>query len=48
MSDFDGLERAMGADSPAVVELRELYRLADAYGLTEWLVLDLSVVSAHP
>ncbi len=44
MSDFDGLERAMGADSPAVVELRELYRLADAYGLTEWLVLDLSVV----
>ena len=46
VSDFAGLEAAMGADSEAVGELRTLFGLADAYGLTEWLVLDLSVVRA--
>ena len=44
LTDFDELEAAMGKDSPAVAELRELFELADAYGLREWLVLDLSVV----
>jgi hypothetical protein len=44
MSDFDALQAELGADSPAVNELRELFTLAEAYGLADWLVLDLSVV----
>ena len=44
ISDFDALEAAMGADSPAVMELRRLFELAEAYGLSEWIVLDLGVV----
>ena len=38
----------MGADSPAVVELKQLFTLAEAYGLKEWLVLDLGVVRPTP
>ena len=34
----------MGKESAAVAELRELFELAEAYGLSDWLVLDLSVV----
>lgn len=44
ISDFDALEAAMGAESEAVQELREFFSLAKAYGLEDWLVLDLSVV----
>jgi histidyl-tRNA synthetase len=44
ISDFDALEAAMGADSPAVMELRRLFELAEAYGLSDWIVLDLGVV----
>jgi histidyl-tRNA synthetase len=44
ITDFAELEQAMGADSPAVSELRTLFELAAAYGLSDWLVLDLSVV----
>ena len=49
ITDFAALESAMGADSPAVLALKELFDLADAYGLKDWLVLDLSVVrrAAH-
>jgi len=44
ITEFDELEKAMGADSPAVTELKTLFALAEAYGLADWLVLDLSVV----
>jgi len=44
ISDFSTLEAVVGADSPALLQLRELFELADAYGLREWLVLDLSIV----
>jgi len=44
ISSFEELETAMGAESEAVCELRELFTLAKAYGLEEWIVLDLSVV----
>jgi len=44
ISDFADLEAAMGSESAAVKQLKELFALADAYGLTDWLVLDLSVV----
>jgi len=44
ITDFTELEVAMGSSSPAVQELKQLFELAEAYGLAEWLVLDLSVV----
>ncbi len=34
----------LGADSPAVAELRALFAMAEAYGYADWLVLDISVV----
>merc|ERR1719460_654326 len=34
----------MGEGSAAVAELRSLFSLADAYGIRDWLVLDLTVV----
>jgi len=42
--DFATLEEAMGADSPALTDLKKVFSLADAYGLSDWLVLDISVV----
>ena len=42
--DFDALAGVLGAESAALAELRELWKLAEAYGYAEWLVLDTSVV----
>ena len=44
ITDFGALEKAMGGESKAVKELKELFTLAEAYGIADWLVLDLSVV----
>ena len=44
ISTVDELEKLLGADGPAVVELRELFQLAEGYGYVEWLQLDTSVV----
>jgi len=44
ITSFDKLEAAMGSDSPAVQDLKQLFELAKAYELDDWLVLDLSVV----
>ena len=44
ISDFAALEAALGPDSPPVIELKQMFELAEAYGLADWLVLDLSVV----
>jgi len=44
LTDFAAVEDAMGEGSAAVGELRSLFSLADAYGIRDWLVLDLSVV----
>ena len=44
LRDLDGLEGVLGADHAAVVELRQLFALAAAYGIAEWLVFDASVV----
>lgn len=38
------LEGVVGADSPAAADLRRLFELADAYGYSDWLVFDASVV----
>ena len=40
----DELESRLGKDDPAVVELRELFELAEGYGYVDWLQLDTSVV----
>lgn len=34
----------LGADSDAVRELKHLFRLADGYGIADWLQFDASVV----
>ncbi len=44
LSDISQLSSALGSDSPAVSELTELFQLASAYGIAEWLSLDASVV----
>jgi len=44
LSNFEDLAVALGPESAAVRELSSLFSLADAYGIREWLVLDLSVV----
>ncbi len=44
LRDLDGLAGVLGADHAAVVELRRLFALAEAYGIADWLVFDASVV----
>ena len=44
LSSLEELEKVLGPGSQALAELRSLFGLAEAYGLSEWLVLDLSVV----
>jgi len=44
LTDFEQIEEVMGADSPALLQLKKLFDLCGAYGLRDWLVLDLSVV----
>merc|ERR1740127_418017 len=44
LSSLEALEAVLGAESAAVLELKEFFALLDAYGLTDWAVLDLSVV----
>lgn len=40
----DQLEALLGKDNDAVIDLKRLFRLAEAYGYAEWLVFDASVV----
>ena len=42
--DFASLAQTLGSDSPALAELQSLFALAEAYGYSDWLVLDISVV----
>jgi len=44
LKDLDALAAVLGDDSAAVRELKELFRLGAAYGYSDWLVLDLTVV----
>jgi histidyl-tRNA synthetase len=44
ISELDQLAEVLGAEHPAVAELRQLWALAAAYGYEEWLQLDASVV----
>jgi len=41
---IEELESVLGAESEALGELRDLFQLAEAYGYSDWLVLDASVV----
>ena len=40
---LDDLAALLGADSPAVTDLRRLFELAAGYGYQDWLVFDPSV-----
>jgi histidyl-tRNA synthetase len=44
LTDLDALAEVLGDNSPAVRELTEVFRLGAAYGYSDWLVLDLTVV----
>jgi len=44
LKSIDALADVLGADHEAVVELRTLWSLADAYGCADWLVFDASIV----
>ena len=43
-TSLDELEARIGSDSEAIADLGELFELAEAYGIEEWLVFDPSVV----
>ena len=43
-TSLDELEGRIGSDSEAIADLRELFELAEAYGIADWLVFDPSVV----
>eukprot|EP00640_Fibrocapsa_japonica_P001066 CAMPEP_0113939942 /NCGR_PEP_ID=MMETSP1339-20121228/6152_1 /TAXON_ID=94617 /ORGANISM="Fibrocapsa japonica" /LENGTH=500 /DNA_ID=CAMNT_0000943591 /DNA_START=79 /DNA_END=1578 /DNA_ORIENTATION=- /assembly_acc=CAM_ASM_000762 len=42
--DLDKIAEVVGEDSQALQDLRQLFRLGEAYGYNEWLVFDASVV----
>lgn len=44
IKDLEHLESMLGAENPAVVELKTLWSLAKAYGFDDWLIFDASVV----
>ena len=43
-NSLDSLKSALGEDSQAVKQLEKFFELAEAYGITDWLILDASVV----
>tara|TARA_B100000131_G_scaffold86969_1_gene83829 strand:+ start:1004 stop:2260 length:1257 start_codon:yes stop_codon:yes gene_type:complete len=44
LSDLDSLASALGESSEAVAELATLFDLVDAYGISDWVEFDASVV----
>ncbi len=44
LQDLDALESALGGDSTAMSELITLFSMIDAYGISEWVAFDASVV----
>ncbi len=44
LTDLDALSSALGEGSAAVAELGALFALCDAYGISDWLAFDASVV----
>lgn len=44
MTDPSALDAVLGEESEALTDLKELFKLATAYGYRDWLVPDLSVV----
>ena len=44
LSDLDSLASALGEGSEAVAELATLFDLVDAYGISDWVAFDASVV----
>jgi histidyl-tRNA synthetase len=44
IKDLEALEAMLGPTNAAVVELKQLWTLAEAYGFADWLIFDASVV----
>ncbi|MBN95435.1 MAG: histidine--tRNA ligase [Deltaproteobacteria bacterium] len=44
LRSLDELAQALGDENEAVIELRELFQLAEGYGCADWLQFDASVV----
>jgi histidyl-tRNA synthetase len=44
IKDMDSLRSMLGEESPAVVELTSLFSALDAYGISEWIEFDASIV----
>mmetsp|Transcript_7880 Transcript_7880/g.29189 ORF Transcript_7880/g.29189 Transcript_7880/m.29189 type:complete len:492 (+) Transcript_7880:393-1868(+) len=44
LSSLEEAEKLLGADNEAVLELRQLFQLAEGYGYADWLQFDASVV----
>ena len=44
IKDMESLRSMLGEESPAVVELTSLFSALDAYGISEWIEFDASIV----
>ena len=44
LRDLKSLNEVLGEDNPALIELNQVWTLAESYGIAEWLVFDASVV----
>ena len=44
LRSLDELAESLGDEDPAVIELRQLFQLAEGYGCSDWLQFDASVV----
>ena len=44
IKDMESLRSMLGKESPAVVELTSLFSALDAYGISEWIEFDASIV----
>ncbi|MED5271904.1 MAG: ATP phosphoribosyltransferase regulatory subunit, partial [Candidatus Thermoplasmatota archaeon] len=44
LKDLKSLNEVLGEDNPALNELKQVWTLAESYGITEWLEFDASVV----
>ncbi len=44
IKDMDSLRSMLGEESPAVIELTSLFSALDAYGISEWIEFDASIV----
>lgn len=44
IKDLDELEKTLGSSSKGIADLKKIFKLANAYGIVDWLVFDATVV----